>query len=105
MGKGLVDPVDDFRPTNPPTNPALLNALAHDFAEHQYDFRHLLRTILNSKTYQLSSIPKPTNRDDEIDYSRYYMRRLTSEQMLDSVVRDYRRAREVPGRTILASEQ
>jgi len=45
-----------------------------------------LRTILNSKTYQLSSIPKPTNRDDEIDYSRYYMRRLTSEQMLDSIV-------------------
>ena len=86
MDRGLVDPVDDFRPTNPPTNPALLDALAHDFAEHHYDIRYLLRTILNSKTYQLSSIPKPTNRDDEIDYSRYYMRRLTSEQMLDSIV-------------------
>jgi hypothetical protein len=86
MGKGLVEPVDDFRPTNPPADPALLNALARDFVEHHYDVRYLLRTILNSKTYQLSSIPKPANRDDEIDYSRYYMRRLTAEQMLDSVV-------------------
>jgi len=86
MGKGLVDPVDDFRPTNPPTNPALLDALATDFTAHHYDVRHLLRTILNTRTYQLSSIPKPANRDDEIDYSRYYMRRLTAEQMLDSVV-------------------
>jgi hypothetical protein len=86
MGKGLVEPVDDFRPTNPPSNPALLAALAGDFVEHGYDVRRLLRTILNSRTYQLSSMPTATNRDDEIDYSRYYMRRLTAEQMLDSVV-------------------
>jgi hypothetical protein len=86
MGKGLVEPVDDFRPTNPPADPALLDVLARNFVEHHYDVRYLLRTILNSKTYQLSSIPKPANSDDEIDYSRYYMRRLTAEQMLDSVV-------------------
>jgi hypothetical protein len=86
MGKGLVEPVDDFRPTNPPADPALLDVLARNFVEHHYDVRYLLRTILNSKTYQLSSIPKPANTDDEIDYSRYYMRRLTAEQMLDSVV-------------------
>src|SRR5260370_24535194 len=95
MGKGLVEPVDDFRPTNPPADPALLNALARDFVEHHYDVRCLLRTILNSKTYQLSSIPKPANRDDEIDYSRYYMRRLTAEQMLDSVVEITRRPEKV----------
>lgn len=86
MGKGLIEPVDDFRPTNPPSNPALLDALAKDFIEHKFDVRHLLRTILNSKTYQLSSLPNPANRDDEVDFSRYYMRRLTAEQMLDSVV-------------------
>jgi hypothetical protein len=86
MGRGLVDPVDDFRPTNPSSNPALLDALANDFVEHKYDLRHLLRTILNSKAYQLSSIPTPTNRGDEINFSRYYIRRLTAEQMLDSVV-------------------
>ena len=87
MGRGLIEPVDDFRPTNPPSNPELMDTLARDFVEHKYDVRRLLRTILNSKTYQLSSIPKPSNRDDEIDFSRYYMRRLTAEQMLDSVVK------------------
>jgi len=87
MGKGLIEPVDDFRPTNPPSNPELMDALARNFVEHKYDVRHLLGAILNSKTYQLSSIPKPSNRDDEIDFSRYYMRRLTAEQMLDSVVK------------------
>jgi hypothetical protein len=86
MGKGLVEPVDDFRPTNPPSDPALLDALARDFVEHKYDVRHLLRTILNSRTYQLSSLPLPANREDETDYSRYYLRRLTAEQMLDSIV-------------------
>lgn len=86
MGKGLVDPVDDFRPTNPPSNPALLNALAKDFVDHKFDIRHLLRTMLNSKTYQLSSLPTATNKDDETDFSRYYLRRLTAEQMLDSIV-------------------
>src|SRR5262249_37853548 len=55
MGRGLVDPVDDFRPTNPPSHPALLDALARDFVEHQFDLRYLLRLMMNSRTYQLSS--------------------------------------------------
>src|SRR5439155_4047078 len=86
MERGLVEPVDDFRSTNPATNPQLLDRLAQDFIGHGYDLRHLLRTILNSKTYQLSSAPLPGNRDDDIQYSRYYLRRLTAEQLLDSIV-------------------
>ena len=87
MGRGLVDPPDDFRSTNPSSNPELLDRLAEDFVEHGYDLRHLMRRILKSKTYQLSSVPTPTNRTDEMHYSRYYLRRLTAEQLLDSLVR------------------
>ena len=55
FGRGIVDPVDDFRSTNPPTHPELLAALARDFREHGYDLRHLMKTIVLSRTYQLSS--------------------------------------------------
>lgn len=87
MGRGLVEPTDDFRSTNPATNPELLDRLAADFVEHGFDLRHLMRTILNSKTYQLSSVPTDSNRDDDAQYGRYYLRRLTAEQLLDSLVR------------------
>src|SRR5262249_55662598 len=63
FSRGIVEPVDDFRSTNPPTNPQLLQALAKDFREHGYDLRHLIRTIVNSRTYQLSSVPNETNKD------------------------------------------
>ncbi len=86
MGRPLVDPVDDFRASNPPRNQVLLDRLAEDFVEHGYDLHHLIRTIANSKAYQLSSVPKPGNRDDEINFSRYYLRRLTAEQLVDSIV-------------------
>ena len=86
MGRPLVDPVDDFRVSNPSTNDALLDRLAEDFVEHGYDLHHLIRTITNSKAYQLSSVPVPSNRDDEVNFSRYYLRRLTAEQLADSVV-------------------
>ena len=86
MGRALVDPVDDFRVSNPPTNQRLLDRLADDFVENGYDLHHLIRTITASKTYQLSSIPKPTNRGDDINYSRYYLKRLTGEQLMDSIV-------------------
>ena len=85
MGRGLVEPVDDFRDTNPSTNGPLLEALAKDFAEHRYDLHHLIRTITASKAYQLSSIPTEANRGDTMAYSRYYPRRLTAEQLLDSI--------------------
>ena len=84
MGRGIVDPVDDFRATNPAANPALLKALANEFGANRFDLRHLLRVILNSKTYQLSSEPNGTNREDEANFSRALVRRLTAEQLLDA---------------------
>ena len=86
MGRGLVEPVDDFRATNPPTNAPLLDALANDFVEHGYDLHHLIRRITSSAAYQLSSIPTERNKRDKMAYSRYYARRLTAEEMLDSIV-------------------
>ena len=85
LGRGIVEPVDDFRVTNPATNEALLDALAKDFVEHGYNLRHTVRVILNSRVYQLSSEPNDTNRTDNLNYSRYYVKRLLAEQLLDAV--------------------
>jgi Protein of unknown function (DUF1553)/Protein of unknown function (DUF1549) len=85
MGRGMVEPVDDFRITNPPTNEPLLDALAKDFAAHGYDLHHLIRTITASRAYQLSGVPTKFNRGDKMAYSRHYSRRLTAEQLLDSI--------------------
>jgi hypothetical protein len=84
MGRGLVDPVDDFRPTNPASIPSLLNALADEFIRNKYDLRHLIRTVMNSQVYQTSSEPNETNADDEANFSRAIVRRLTAEQLLDA---------------------
>lgn len=83
MGRGIVDPIDDFRATNPASHPELLDALAKDFVAHGFDLRYVIRLILNSRTYQLSSEPNETNGDDEINYSHAQVRRLSAEQMLD----------------------
>jgi hypothetical protein len=83
LGRGIADPIDDFRATNPPSHPELLEALAADFVRHQFDLRHLIRVIMNSRTYQLSSEPTPTNLEDEADFSHALVRRLTAEQLLD----------------------
>lgn len=85
LGRGIVDPIDDFRASNPPVNPALLDALAKDFVEHRFDVRHLIRTIMNSRLYQLSAQPNATNAADEINFSRALVRRLSAEQMLDAL--------------------
>ncbi len=85
MGRGLVEPVDDFRATNPPTNAPMLDALAKDFVEHGYDLHQLIRRITASCAYQLSSTPNRANREDTMAYSRCYPRRLTAEQLLDSI--------------------
>jgi hypothetical protein len=85
MGRGLVDPIDDMRETNPPSNPALLDALAKDFIAHKFDVRHLLRTICNSRVYQLSSEPNESNRADRQNFARYYSKRLVAEVLLDAV--------------------
>ncbi len=83
MGRGIVDPPDDFRASNPPTHPELLDALAKEFTTHGYDLRHLIRTIMASRTYQLAS--DGGDADDEANYSHALIRRLGAEQILDSM--------------------
>jgi hypothetical protein len=85
LGRGLVDPVDDMRETNPPSNPELLDALAQDFIKHKFDVKHLLRTICNSRTYQLSAVPNECNKHDKQNHARYYGRRLIAEVFHDAV--------------------
>lgn len=85
MGRGLVEPNDDFRATNPPANGPLLDALAQDFAAHQFDLRALIKTIVQSRTYQLSATPNDTNRDDEANGSHALIRPLPAEVLLDAM--------------------
>ena len=85
MGRGLVDPVDDLRATNPPSNPALLAALADDFREQGFDQKKLIRGIMTSYVYALSSIPGARNVSDTRNYSRHLRRRLRAEVLLDAV--------------------
>lgn len=85
FGRGIVDPEDDMRETNPPTHPKLLDALAADFIQSGYDLKGLIRRICQSKTYQLSAIPNTHNAVDQQHYSRYYPKRLTAEVLYDSV--------------------
>jgi len=85
MGRGIVHPIDDFRATNPPVNPDLLDALMDEFVKSRFDLRQLIRLIMNSQTYQLSSVPNATNRDDETNFSHPTIRRLSAEQLIDSL--------------------
>ena len=85
VGKGIVDPVDDFRDSNPPSNPELLNYLAGELVKSGFSSRHLIRTIMNSRVYQLSSQRNKYNADDEIYFSHATTRMLTAEQLLDSI--------------------
>ena len=85
FGRGLVDPEDDMRVTNPAVNPELLDALAKDFIAHNFDIKHLVRTIANSSVYQLSAEPNEWNQSDKQNFSRYYPKRLNAEVLLDSI--------------------
>jgi hypothetical protein len=85
LGVGLVEPVDDLRATNPPTNPELWKALKAEFVEKKLDLRALMRIVLNSRTYQLSSSTRPGNETDARFFSHYYARRLSAEVMLDAI--------------------
>ena len=85
LNRGLVEPEDDLRETNPPTNPELLEALARHFIEAGYDLKDLIRTICRSQTYQLSALPNQSNEVDKQNYSRYYPKRLTAEVLFDAV--------------------
>ena len=85
MGRGLVESEDDVRLTNPPSNQELLDALASDFIKNGYDVRHLIRTILSSAAYQRTSTPAGNNVKDDRYYSRYIVRRLPAEVILDGL--------------------
>lgn len=85
MGRGLVEMVDDLRATNPASNEVLLSALADDFMAHGYDVRHLIRTIMNSAAYQRSAVPNEGNAADDRFYSRFIIKRMSAEVMLDAL--------------------
>jgi hypothetical protein len=84
--RGIIDPVDDIRSTNPPVNPALLDALTKDFVDHKFDIRRLMRRIVLSETYQRSSLPNESNRQDEQNFSHAVPRRVPAEALLDSLI-------------------
>jgi len=85
LGRGLVEPEDDFRSTNPPTNPALLDHLAEQLVADRFDLRKLMRHILSSRVYQLSSVPNRTNAKDEQSYSHHLVKRLPAAVLLDAI--------------------
>jgi hypothetical protein len=85
LGRGLVEPVDDFRETNPPTNPQLLDALAEKLVQSKFSLRSLVREICASRTYQHSAQPNETNARDEQNYSRALFKRMDAEVLLDAV--------------------
>jgi hypothetical protein len=85
FGRGIVDPVDDFRLSNPPSNPALLEALAQELVRVKYDLKAFVRTLMNSNLYQLSSEPNDTNKLDTRNFARSYRRRLSAEMMADAM--------------------
>ncbi len=85
MGRGIVHEPDDMRATNPPENPELLDHLARELVTHNYDLQHIYRLILNSRTYQTSSVPNQWNAWDSRHFSHYPIHRLTAEQMLDAI--------------------
>ncbi len=85
LGRGIIHEPDDFRSTNPASNPELLDYLAQEFVQSGYDLKGLYRLILSSRTYQLSAIPNEWNRHDRIYYSHYYLKRLTAEQLATAI--------------------
>jgi hypothetical protein len=87
LGRGIIHEADDIRPDNPPQNKELLDFLTKELRENQYDLRHIYRIILNSRTYQLSSVHNDGNLSDESNFSRYYIRRLDAEVLIDAICR------------------
>jgi hypothetical protein len=85
FGIGLVEPVDDLRASNPPLNGELWTLLNREFVTHNYDLKHLIRLILNSRAYQLSSQTVAGNENDRRFYSHYFARRLSAEVLLDAI--------------------
>ncbi len=87
FGRGIVDPLDDMRITNPPSNPELLEALAQNLIDNGYSLKALIKTICKSRTYQLSSEPNEFNQGDKQSFARYYPKRLQAEVLFDAVAK------------------
>jgi hypothetical protein len=85
VGKGIIDPVDDIRASNPPSNPALLDALTKDLVAHNFDLRYLMRTIVSSRVYQTSIATNEWNANDRDNFSHAIPRRLSAEELMDAV--------------------
>jgi hypothetical protein len=85
LGRGIIDPVDDIRASNPPSNPELLDALTAQFVKDGFDLRKLMKAICQSRTYQLSITKNKWNEDDTINFSHAQPRRLSAEQMVDAL--------------------
>ncbi|MDM4018368.1 DUF1549 domain-containing protein [Roseiconus lacunae] len=97
LGKGLIEPIDDIRAGNPPTNPALLDYLTERFVDSGFDIRSTLREICNSRTYQLNVETNPFNEDDTLNYARAIPRRLPAEVIYDAVHALTGSTTEIPG--------
>lgn len=97
LGIGLIDPIDDIRAGNPPTNPELLDHLTESFVDSGFDVRQILRTICNSRTYQLSVVPNSWNEDDSQNYARAMPRRLPAEVLFDAIHFVTGSVTEIPG--------
>ena len=85
LGRGIIEPVDDIRGSNPPINPDLLDALEQDFIASGFDLQHLMRTIVSSRTYQTGIETNKWNETDEVNFSRFAPRRLPAESLLDAI--------------------
>jgi len=97
LGRGVIDPVDDIRASNPPSNPELLDALTEDFIHHNFELRHLVRTIATSHTYQRSYRTNDWNKDDVVGFSHALPRRLAAEQLFDALIVATGAPSEIPG--------
>jgi hypothetical protein len=96
-GRGIIDPVDDIRASNPASNPELLDALTRDFINHKFDLKHLIRTIVSTHTYQRSFRPNDWNEGDNVNFSHASARRLSAEQLYDSIIIATGAPRNLPG--------
>jgi hypothetical protein len=85
LGRGIIEPVDDIRASNPPANEPLLEALTKDLTDHDFDLRHLMRTIVNSRTYQAGIQASAWNADDKVNFSHAAPRRLSAEELMDAI--------------------
>jgi uncharacterized protein DUF1549/uncharacterized protein DUF1553 len=85
LGRGIIEPVDDIRASNPPVNEALLEALAKDLTDHDFDLRYLMKTIVNSRAYQAGIETNVWNQDDKVNFSHAMPRRLSAEELMDGL--------------------